>query len=51
MQSRQMRHIKRTLKPMLDYGLPLTVSSIVIGVIPQVVAFSMAIYAGKGDLA
>jgi O-antigen/teichoic acid export membrane protein len=26
------------------------VSSIVIGVIPQVVAFSMAIYAGKGDL-
>jgi len=39
--------IKRTLKPMLTYGLPLTVSAIIIGVLPQVFAFSMAIYAGE----
>jgi len=39
--------VKRTLKPMLSYGLPLTVSSIVIGVLPQVFAFTMAVYAGK----
>jgi O-antigen/teichoic acid export membrane protein len=39
--------VKRTLKPMLKYGLPLTVSSILVGVLPQVFAFSMAIYAGE----
>jgi O-antigen/teichoic acid export membrane protein len=38
--------VKQTLKPMLKYGLPLTVSSIVIGVVPQVFAFTMAVYAG-----
>ena len=42
--------VKQTLKPMLKYGLPLTVSSIAVGVLPQVFAFIMAIYAGKGDL-
>ena len=39
--------VKRTLKPMLKYGLPLTVSNTVVGVIPQVFAFSMAVYAGE----
>jgi len=39
--------VKKTLKPMLKYGLPLTVSGIVIGVLPQLFAFSMAIYAGE----
>jgi O-antigen/teichoic acid export membrane protein len=39
--------VKSTLKPMLSYGLPLTVSSIVVGVLPQVFAFTMAIYAGE----
>jgi O-antigen/teichoic acid export membrane protein len=38
--------VKRTLTPMLKYGLPLTVSNIVIGVLPQVFAFTMAVYAG-----
>ena len=38
--------VKQTLKPMLMYGLPLTVSSIVVGVLPQVFAFTMAVYAG-----
>ena len=42
--------VKQTLKPMLKFGLPLTVSSIAIGVLPQVFAFFMVIYAGKGDL-
>jgi O-antigen/teichoic acid export membrane protein len=31
---------------MLQYGLPLTASTIVIGVLPQVFAFFMAVYAG-----
>ncbi|MCW4003195.1 MAG: oligosaccharide flippase family protein [Candidatus Bathyarchaeota archaeon] len=39
--------IKQTLKPMLKFGLPLTVSTIVVGVLPQVFAFSMAAYAGE----
>jgi O-antigen/teichoic acid export membrane protein len=39
--------IIKTLKPMLKFGLPLTVSTIVIGVLPQVFAFSMAAYAGE----
>jgi O-antigen/teichoic acid export membrane protein len=38
--------VKRTLKPMLSYGLPLTVSGIVVGVVPQVFVFTMAVYAG-----
>ncbi len=38
--------VKQTLKPMLIYGLPLTVSNIVVGVLPQVFAFTMAVYAG-----
>jgi stage V sporulation protein B len=38
--------IKLTLKPMLIYGLPLTVSNIVMGVVPQVFTFTMAVYAG-----
>ncbi len=39
--------VKKTLKPMLMYGLPLTVSSIVVGVLPLVFTFIMAIYAGS----
>jgi|WetSurMetagenome_2_1015567.scaffolds.fasta_scaffold10431_4 stage V sporulation protein B len=39
--------IKKTLKPMLGYGLPLTVSSIVAGVLPLVIVFAMAVYAGE----
>lgn len=38
--------VKQTLKAMLSYGLPLTVSNTVFGVLPQVFAFTMAIYAG-----
>jgi len=37
----------RTLKPMLKYGLPLTMANIVIGVLPQVFAFTIAVYAGE----
>ncbi len=43
--------IKQTLKPMLKFGLPLTVATIVIGVTPQVFALSMSYYAGLGDVA
>jgi O-antigen/teichoic acid export membrane protein len=39
--------IKASLAPMLKYGIPLTVSSIVVGVVPQVFAFTMAVYAGE----
>ncbi len=38
--------ICKTLKPLLKYGMPLTVSNIVIGVLPLVFAFMMALYAG-----
>ncbi len=38
--------IKATLRPMLNYGLPLTASTIVIGVVPLVFSFIMSIYAG-----
>jgi O-antigen/teichoic acid export membrane protein len=38
--------VKRTLKPMLKYGLPLTGSGIVIGVLPLFFTFMMAAYAG-----
>jgi len=37
---------KATLKPMLKFGLPLTFSTIVIGVVPQAFAFTMSVYAG-----
>jgi stage V sporulation protein B len=40
-------HLKKTLRSMLNYGLPLTVSNIVIGILPQVFAFTMVIYAGE----
>ena len=39
--------VKQTLKPMLKFGLPLTVSNTLFGVVPQVFAFSMAVYAGE----
>lgn len=38
--------IKKTLKPMISFGLPLTVSNVVIGVLPQFFTFIMAAYAG-----
>jgi stage V sporulation protein B len=38
--------IKQTLKPMLKFGLPLTMSGIAIGVLPLVFAFTMAASAG-----
>ncbi|MCW4029178.1 MAG: oligosaccharide flippase family protein [Candidatus Bathyarchaeota archaeon] len=38
--------IKKTLKPMISFGLPLTVSNVVIGVLPQFFTFVMAAYAG-----
>ncbi len=44
-------NIKQTLKPMLGFGLPLTISTIAVGVIPQVIALFMNIFAGQGDLA
>lgn len=37
---------KKTLKPLLVFGLPLTVSNIIFGVLTQIFAFTMAIYAG-----
>ncbi|MCL4430104.1 MAG: oligosaccharide flippase family protein, partial [Chloroflexi bacterium] len=43
--------VKVTLKPMLQYGLPLTVSTIVVGVVPQVIALAMSYYSGLGDTA
>ncbi len=39
--------IKRTLTPMLKFGVPLTVSNIVVGVLPQVFAFFVALYASN----
>ncbi len=38
--------VKKTLKPMLSYGLPLTVSTVTAGTLTQVFAFTMAFYAG-----
>lgn len=38
--------IKTTLRPMLQYGLPLTFSSIVIGVLPLIFTTTMTVYAG-----
>lgn len=43
--------VKKTLRPMLAYGLPLTMSSIVVGVLPQVFALSMSFFAEMGDVA
>ena len=37
--------IKNALKPLLGYGIPLTISNVVIGVTPQIFAFVMALYA------
>lgn len=39
--------IKRTLKPMLAYGLPLSISTTCQGVLVQVFAFTMASFAGS----
>jgi stage V sporulation protein B len=41
--------IKKTLKPMLGYGLPLTISTITVGVMPQVIALIMTTFANQGD--
>lgn len=38
--------VKATLKPMLQFGLPLTASTTVIGVLPLVFSFTMSIFAG-----
>jgi O-antigen/teichoic acid export membrane protein len=43
--------IKANLKPMLQYGLPLTVATIVIGIVPQIIALAMSFYSVKGDYA
>ncbi len=40
-------NLTKTLKPMLVYGLPLTISGISMGVLGQVFAFTMASYAGS----
>lgn len=39
--------VRATLKPMLVYGLPLTFSNSVVGVLPLVINFAMAVYAGS----
>jgi len=36
--------LKQTLLPLLKYGIPLTVPNIVVGVLPQIFAFFMAMY-------
>ncbi|MCL2868452.1 MAG: oligosaccharide flippase family protein [Candidatus Bathyarchaeota archaeon] len=41
-------NIKQTLIPLLKYGIPLTVPNIVIGVLPQLFLFLMAIYTSDG---
>jgi O-antigen/teichoic acid export membrane protein len=38
-------NVKQTLLPMLKYGIPLTVPNIVVGVLPQIFTFFMALYA------
>ncbi len=40
-------NVKHTLTPMLKYGIPLTLSNIVVGVLPQIFAFFMALYASN----
>jgi O-antigen/teichoic acid export membrane protein len=44
-------NIRKTLKPMLNYGIPLTFSSLVIGVLPQLFVLMMASFANQGDAA
>lgn len=39
-------NILKNIKSMLKYGIPLTVSNLVVGVLPQVFAFTMALNAG-----
>jgi stage V sporulation protein B len=39
--------VKSALTPMLKYGIPLTLSNIVVGVLPQFFAFFMALYASN----
>jgi O-antigen/teichoic acid export membrane protein len=41
--------IKRTLKPMLNFGLPLTISTIAVGVLPLFFSLFMSALANKGD--
>ena len=43
-------NIQQTLTPMLKYGIPLTLSNIVVGVLPQIFAFFMALYASDGTM-
>jgi O-antigen/teichoic acid export membrane protein len=43
--------IKKTLRPMLSYGIPLTFSNLVVGVLPYLFVLIMASYASQGDLA
>jgi O-antigen/teichoic acid export membrane protein len=43
--------VRANLKPMLRYGLPLTVATIVLGVVPQLIALTMSFYSVKGDYA
>jgi len=40
-------NIKQSLTPMLKYGLPLTLPNIIVGVLPQVFLFFMALYASN----
>ncbi len=41
--------IKKTLKPMLKFGLPLTISTIAVGVLPLIFSLSMTTFANQGD--
>lgn len=43
--------IRKTLKPMLAFGFPLTFANIVVGVLPYLFVLIMASYASQGDLA
>jgi O-antigen/teichoic acid export membrane protein len=42
--------IRKTLKPMLVYGVPLTFSNLAVGVMPQIFVFMMATLASQGDI-
>jgi O-antigen/teichoic acid export membrane protein len=42
--------IRKTLKPMLTYGVPLTFSNLVVGVLPQLFVLMMASFANQGDI-
>ena len=41
-------NVTQTLMPLLKYGVPLTLSNIVVGVLPQIFTFFMALYASDG---